>query len=434
MEASLPCGRDEVRIRIPDDAIVYESRYPAPSASAAELALEAVRNPIGAPPLAKCLRSRGEGDVVVVVSDVTRPIPYASFLPRLLEEIEAADVGRDEVLVLVATGMHRATTPAERREMFGELAGRCRIVDHDATDEENLLELPGASWSGARVRLNRCYVQAGFRMVTGLVEPHFMAGFSGGRKAVCPGLVGMESITRFHGEPFLSSPRARNGNLAGNPLHQEALSVARLAGADFSLNVVVNRQRQVVRAFAGELEAAHARACRFVSTCACPTVAARVHVAVSSSGGYPLDATFYQCVKAMVGCLPAIVQGGAAIVFGGCSEGIGSAEYAGLMKHYAGRWREFLDDIRKPGAFTRDQWEFQMQCRALAHLGQENLHFITDGLGRDELSQLSVNACAVEPGGVQAAVQGLLDELLEDGKTLAVFPEGPYCTPLRAEA
>jgi nickel-dependent lactate racemase len=424
-------GRDEFELSIPDQAEIFVSTYPAPTASAADLVREAIRGPLGAQPLCAALSSRRPGDVVVVVSDFTRPIPYHSFLPGLLAEIESAGVSRSEILILIATGMHRPSTEAERQEMFGrEIVGRYRIEDHRAEDDAGLATVPGRSASGAEIRLNRRFVEAGFRIVTGLVEPHFMAGFSGGRKGVCPGLSSLDTIRNFHGEPFLADPRATNAVLSGNPLHEESLSVARPAGVDFTLNIVLDKARRVVRAFAGGLESAHDAACAFVRSCAIRPVQRPADIVVTSSGGYPLDVTFYQCVKGFVSCLPAVRKGGTIIAFGGCAEGVGSPEYAELMRRYAGRWREFLADIRHPGVFTKDQWELQMQARALDKIGPQGLHFISDGLAAATLDTLTVTGHPAKLGGVGPVVQQILDRALAAGATLAVFPEGPYCVPL----
>ncbi len=430
MEVTFPYGKDEVVLEVPSRVAVYESRFPRPAAGAAATVLRAVRGPIAAAPLRKALGARRAGGVAIVVSDATRPVPYAGFLPDLLGEVEAAGVAREEITLLVATGMHRPTTLAEREEMYGQAAAEYRVVDHAGADEAALVELPGRSWAGSRVRLSRLYVEAGFRLLTGLVEPHFMAGFSGGRKAVCPGLCSLDAIRSFHGGEFMADPRARNANLAGNPCHEESLSIARMAPPDFCLNVVMNGDRQVVRAFAGGLEGAHAEACRFVCDCACPTVGAEADVVVTSSGGHPLDGTFYQCVKGLVSCLPAVRQGGTVISFGACSEGIGSPEYAGLMAAYAGRWRDFLADIRKPGAFMKDQWQLQLHARALEKVGQDSLHFVSDGLSQEDLAPLSVHGHAVEAGSVGKEVQELLDRSVAAGRGVAVIPEGPYCAPL----
>jgi lactate racemase len=431
MQTAFLCGRESITVNVPDGSAVYESSHPEPSAGADVLVARALVEPVGAPTLVQALRARRPGDVVIVVSDITRPIPYARFLPQMLARIESAGVPRAEILILIATGMHRPSTPAEHIEMFGaEVAAGYCIRDHNGESDAELVELPGASWSGARVRLNRHFVEAGFRITTGLVEPHFMAGFSGGRKAVCPGLAALETVRNFHGEAFLADPRACNANLVGNPLHEEALSVARMVGVDFTLGVVLDNERRVVRAFAGELEAAHAAACDFVRVCACPSVETPADVVITSSGGYPLDATFYQCIKGLVSCLPAVRDSGEIITFGGCSEGIGGAEYTAVMQRYADRWQDFVADIKRPEVFTKDQWQFQMHARTLAKVGQGGLHFITDGLPQAELARLSVAAHAVAAGAVQAELQRLADAAVAAGKTIAVFPEGPYCAPV----
>jgi len=430
MQLSFQCGTDILSLDLPDGTAVYESQFPAPTEPAHRAVLHAARSPLGLPPLRDVLSTRREGDVVVVVSDVTRPIPYARFLPSLLAEIEAAGVDRDEIVVLVATGMHRPSTPAEREEMYGSVARDYRVVDHEAENDDCLVELPGRSWSGAAVKLNRVYVEAGFRLVTGLVEPHFMAGFSGGRKSICPGLCSLETVCNFHGYAFLADPRACNGVLEGNPCHEEAVSVARLVPPDFSLNVVLNRDRQVVRAFAGDLTAAHRKACEFVRDCACPPVQDEADVVVTSCGGYPLDATFYQCVKGIVAAQPLVRRDGAVIAFAGCSEGIGGDEHVALMRRYSGRWQEFLEDIAQPGVFTKDQWELQMQARVLEKIGQDNLHFITDGLSEADLADCSVNGRHSAPGEVRAVAQDAIDHFAASNARFAALPEGPYCTPV----
>ena len=430
MKVKALSGRNEIELRIPDEAELFVSSYPASTTPAVTLALNAVREPIGCPPLRETLLARRPENVVVVVSDITRPVPYRDFLAPLLGEIASAGISRDNILVLIATGMHRPSTGAERLEMFGEeVVLRYRIEDHRAEDNLGLAAVAGRSASGMSIRLNRRFVEAEFRIVTGLVEPHFMAGYSGGRKAVCPGLASLDTIQRFHGEKFLADPKAANTVLAGNPLHEESLSIARAAGVDFSLNVVLDGGRRLIRAYAGALEPAHEAACAFVRTCAAWPVRHPADVVLTSSGGHPLDGTFYQCVKGFVSCLPAVRPGGTIIAFGGCAEGLGSREYIGLLEKYSGRFADFLADIRAPGVFTRDQWELQMQARALARVGTKGLHFVTDGLSAEAMAALTLTGHRADPGGVGPAVQAVLDRILEPGMTLAVFPEGPYCVP-----
>jgi nickel-dependent lactate racemase len=210
-----------------------------------------------------------------------------------------------------------------------------------------------------------------------------------------------------------------------------------MAGVDFSLNVVLDSARRVVRAFAGEIEAAHEAACRFVRGAACPRVERPADVVVTSCGGSPLDATFYQCVKGLVSCLPAVKPGGTIIALAGCSEGVGSPEYSGLMRRYSGAWRRFLDDIRRPGFFVKDQWQFQMHARALEKVGEEKIIFITPGLGREELRTLSVSGIHA-PGGASAVAREV-GEAIErarraGARSFAAIPDGPYCAPMAGAA
>ncbi|MDI6809134.1 MAG: nickel-dependent lactate racemase [Candidatus Eisenbacteria bacterium] len=431
MKTQLLYASGAVEVTVPDGATVYSSSYPRPPAPPNDIVMEAIRNPIGSQALGTMLKKRRPGDVVIVVSDITRPIPYARFLKAMIEEIVSAGVPREEILILIGTGTHRPSSAAERRGMFGEeICSSYRILDHKADDDSELVELEGKSWSGSRIKLNRHLVRAGFRIITGLVEPHFMAGFSGGRKAICPGLVSMEMLRSFHGYEFLANPLAQNGQLDDNPCHLEALSVARSTGVDFTLNIVLNQKRQIVRTFAGELDASHRAACDSVRTYACPKVEFEHDVVLTSCGGYPLDTTFYQCVKGMVSCLPAVKDGGAVISLGSCSEGVGSPDYRAMMFEYSGRWREFLNHIRANPEVRKDQWELQMQARALEKVGDGNLYFATEGLATDEVNKLSMRAVRVRDCGVRTAVQELLDRLVGKETSLAVIPEGPYCTPI----
>jgi len=419
-----------IEIRVPDDATVYRTSYMEPKNDARKLVQNALRNPVNSPPLSEMLKKSGVRTVVIVVSDITRPIPYADFLDSVLVEIEDAGVPKDNIIILIATGMHRPSTAAEKEYMFGpEVCERYRIVDHRADKRDELLKIKGTSKAGRPIELNRHFVEADFRIVTGLVEPHFMAGFSGGRKAICPGLCSLETVKALHSFTFLDNPSARNGNLEGNPLHYESLSIARKADAGFCINLVVDRKHRVVEAVAGDLEASHDTTCRLVSKHACPPVEKEKDVVLTSSGGLPLDATFYQCVKGMVSCLPAVKKGGVVISIGSCFEGIGSSDYKNIMYEYSGRWKDFLGHIQNNYSIIKDQWQFQMQTKALQHVGDENLIFVTDRLGAPDLARLNVNGINASEGSVQQEVQKLLDGFIKEGRSVAVIPEGPYCAP-----
>jgi nickel-dependent lactate racemase len=434
LKTAIRYHRGFVSIDVPDNAIVYASRYPSPIKERTRAVIHALRKPIGSPSLSVMIKAKTPRTVIVVVSDITRPVPYKDILPPLLKEITGAGVKKENITLLIANGMHRPSTRAERVEMFGSrVTKEFRIIDHEAGRESDLVLLKGKSAYGANVKINRHFINADFRITTGLVEPHFMAGFSGGRKAICPGIASLETLRQFHGERFINSRYANNGVLKNNPLHREASSVAELAGVDFCVNAVMDSERRLVGLFAGALTASHEAAMKFAAKCACPVVRKPADIVITGSGGYPLDTTFYQCGKGYVGCLPAVKKNGVIIALGGCTEGVGSPEYEGTLIKYSCKMDRFLVDIKKPECFVKDQWQVQMQARALAKVGQKKLHFFTHGLTADRLKYLSVNGHADATGSqIGKAIQSLLAESFKAGMIVAVFPEGPYCAPVES--
>lgn len=428
MQAEISYHTSALTLDFPEASRIYRTSYDTPAASGAELVLKALRNPIRAEGLRASIKKRPHRRMVIAVSDITRPIPYRSFLPAFLDEIESTGIDRQSITLLIAAGMHRPSTPAERESMFGrEITDRYTILDHDAAGEMTILA--GTSHSGARVKLNRIMAEADYKIVIALVEPHFMAGFSGGRKTLCPGLACLDTIKNFHGYHFLSHPQASAAVLEGNPCHAEALSVARLAGVDFSLNLVVNHEREIVKAFAGDLCEAHTRACDYVRTRACPVVETEADVVVTGCGGYPLDATYYQCVKALVTALPCVKEGGAMLAAGGCTEGIGSQSYEEMLRTYGNDFPRFLEDIRRSSTIAKDQWQIQVQTRIYEKTGLENIRFFTQGIAAGHSAFLGATIVEASAESITAQLQKSVDDLAGRGCTFAVIPEGPYCAP-----
>ena len=431
MRIGLHYGNDELTLTLPEDCIIYRSSYKKTHKSGSELLLESLEDPVSSNSLGELLKRRNKGKVVIVVSDITRPIPYHEFLPELISTIEASGVNKEEILILVATGMHRATTHAEHLKMFGQfIVENYTIVDHNCENADGLQQLEESSWSGSKVRLNKQYMQAGFRIVTGLVEPHFMAGFSGGRKTICPGLVDLETVQKFHGYAFLSHPNASSAVMEDNPCNMENTSVARLCPPHFAVNVVLDKNKKINTIISGELFSSHQKAVEYVKGACCPTVSEQADLAITSSGGYPLDATFYQCVKGFVNCLSAIKENGEIISFGGCTEGIGSLEYNAIMKKYSENYQQFIEDIKGDCFFIKDQWQFQMHIKVLEKIGQENLHFYTSNIPMEDVSMLSVNPHCVSADRIESSIQDQIDKAVAARKRIAIFPEGPYCSPI----
>lgn len=431
MKIKFKYGKENLFLNVPQDSIVYSSNYPKEDKSGSVLLIRSISAPISCKPLKYLLAQKRKGHVVIVVSDITRPIPYKSFLPTLIECLLKEGIAKEAIRLLVATGMHRASTLEEKKEMFGEyIVENFLIIDHNVEDEANLSTLPKKSWSGATIKLNRHYIEAGFRIITGLVEPHFMAGFSGGRKSICPGLASLETIQKFHGYQFLSDPKAANAVLEGNPCHLENTSIAKICPPDFGINIILDQNKQLHKIISGDPFISHEATINYLKNKCCRKVTQPVDLIVTSCGGYPLDATFYQCVKGFVNCLPALKEHGSIIAFGSCTEGIGSPEYQSLMKQYSNSVDTFLENIKNNRFFIKDQWQFQMHIRVLKKIGLQNLHFYTTGLSEENLKHLSVHSHSVTRDKLEYSMQQHIDNAIKLGKNIAVLPEGPYCSPI----
>jgi len=427
-------GQTGCTVRVPASADVLEGKAVPAMADPAAAVKAALAQPIGCPPLAQLLAAKRPATVAITISDITRPVPNKAFLPPLLETLNACGIADSRIVIIIGTGMHRPSTPAEREILIGrQIAGRVEVIDHTADRRETLVRVAdgGVATGGAAgsppVSVHRRFVEADFRIVTGYIEPHFMAGFSGGRKGVCPALVDLATIQRFHGYRTLSDPRAENGVLDGNPCHAESLRVARAVGVDFLLNVAITRDRRVAAVFAGDLEAAHLAGCKQVAEWTSAVVSEPYDMVVTNGGGYPLDQTFYQTVKGQVTALPALQSGSVLLQISHCGEQLGSAAYTDLMLRWDNDWRGFLAHIAASGSTELDQWELQMQARVLERIGIEGLWFVSDGIPADIQEHIAVTPIlghAPAPQRLQAAI----DRYAADHPLarVAVIPDGPY--------
>ena len=419
MQVRLEYGRTGLDVQLPDEnlqkCLGYQPADPVSDpGSAVRLALS---EPIGSPPLAEL--ARGCRTACVVISDVTRPVPNATLLPPILETLEQSGVPREGILILVATGLHRPNLGDELVEMVGrEVADGYRIENHDGRDLDAHEHL-GQSPRGVPVWIDRRYVQADLKITTGLIEPHFMAGFSGGRKLVCPGLAALETIKVWHGPDFLEHPNARMGCLQGNPVHEENTWIARRAGCDFIVNTVLDQQRRILRVVAGDMEAAFVKGTAFVRRLVTDTLPEPVDVVVTSSAGYPLDTTFYQSVKGMVAAMEVVKPGGTVILAASMSEGIGSPEFQSLFDDNPSL-DAFMERIvdKQQGYFVMDQWQLEELAKVRR---KARVKVVTDGLPAEVLQRLFVETAP----SVEAAVAESLAEY-GPGATLAAIPKGPY--------
>ncbi|MDW8368024.1 MAG: nickel-dependent lactate racemase, partial [Abditibacteriales bacterium] len=289
---------------------------------------------------------------------------------------------------------------------------------HARADEEQ--QFIGETSNGAPAFIDRTYLQADLKILTGLIEPHLMAGYSGGRKLVCPGIAGWRTIKVFHSPALLEHPRATNGVLDGNPVHQMSLEIARMAGADFILNVTLDEPRRITGVFAGEMETAHLAGVEAVNKMVKVDIGAPADIVVTTSAGYPLDTTFYQAIKGLVGALPAVKQGGTLIMAASLSEGLGSAEFAQLCLQM-GSVEAFTQKLLDPDFFVFDQWQAEELVKVLRHC---EVMIYSDGVDHDTLRQ-----CLVTPiDSVEDGIRYALDKHGRDARII-VIPEGPYVLP-----
>jgi nickel-dependent lactate racemase len=358
-----------------------------------------------------------------VISDSTRAVPTGIILGQLLPEIGSYGISRDSITILVATGLHRPNTTGELKRMVGEdIVDEYRIINHDARDRSSC-DYIGKTKRGTPVILNKIYIESDFRILTGLIEPHFMAGFSGGRKAICPGISYMDMFKHFHGPPILESPMSDNAILGGNPFHEESTEIAKMAGADFIINVTINKNKQVTGIFCGDLEDAFYAGADFCRQNSTFDIESQADIVVTSAGGYPLDCNLYQSVKGMVGATPAVKDGGMIIIAAKCVEEIGSQEFVELITEEKDLG-SFMKKISDPEFFKIDQWELEMLVKARK---KAEIYLYSDCL--ENCSCNIPEDTLVRIGSVEEAVQKGL-ERYGPHATISVIPEGPYTIPV----
>jgi nickel-dependent lactate racemase len=420
MRFKLDYGRTGLDVELPDDRVVGPLEIkPAPPLDDPAAAVESVlAQPTGSAPLAEL--ARGRESACVLVCDITRPVPNELILKPLLRTLEWSGIRRDRITILVATGLHRPNLGAELVEMLGvEIPQRYRIENHHGTVREEHAFL-GTTPKGVPVWLDSRYTEADLKIATGLIEPHLMAGYSGGRKLICPGIAHLDTVKVWHGPDFLEHPMADCGILDGNPVHEENTRIARMAGCDFIVNVAMDSDRCVTKVVAGDMEAAFLEGVRFVERIVRAEVCEPVDVVVTSSAGYPLDTTFYQAVKGLTGALPIVKQGGTIILAASLSEGVGSPEFRRCMQE-----NDSLESFRRrilgKDYFVMDQWQLEELAKVRR---RARVKVVSDGLDADTLRSCFVEAAP----SVESAVRDSLAEYGSQAR-VAVIPKGPYVLP-----
>lgn len=421
---SLRYGRGEIEFSVPPSTGVTVIRKPPMTALAnpAESVAWALDHGVNSSPLAEI--AGGARSACVAICDITRPVPNGLFLRPLIERLHDGGIPLDRITVLVATGLHRPNEGAELAELIGDpwVQKNCRVLNHFARNDAEHVDLGTTSTRGTVVKIDRRFVEADVRIATGLVEPHFMAGYSGGRKVIAPGLAHVETITTFHSARFMANPAAANCNLTGNPLHEEQLEIVRMIGGALAINTVINEDRQLAMINYGEILESHHQAVTYVREYCEVGVPQRFSTVVTSAAGYPLDKTYYQTVKGMVGAINVLKPGGDLIIASECEEGMGSREFVNAQRRLVQSGpNAFLEAISRKSHADIDEWQTQMQLLPM-RIG--NLYLYSDKLSRADRALTGVQC-------VDSLDQAVRDSLQrqEDPPSLAVIPEGPYVIP-----
>ena len=412
MQAELLCGQDTIPVAVPETATLLEMK-PASRLSDPEAAVSlALDQPIGSPPLAEL--AKGKNTACIVISDITRPVPNRLILPPMLQTLEQAGIHRDKITILIATGMHRPNLGQELETLVGpDIKRNYRIVNHECRKAEDYREIDRIE--GAPIEINVHYLDADLKILTGLIEPHFYAGYSGGRKAILPGISSYETMKFMHSYQVIDHPRVANCVLDGNIFHEYGLRVTKSAGADFILNVVINTSRELCGVFGGHYDQAHRKGCAMVRDHSVVEVDNQADLVITSGGGAPLDATLYQVSKGLTCAKDVLKKGGTIVITAECSEGLGSAEFCGIMQSVCSPG-EFFEHYCEPENFVIDQWCAQNIYQALDHAGE--VYIYSPGLSREDLAKTGM----IKVEDVQATV----DRLLPTHPRVIVSPDGPY--------
>jgi nickel-dependent lactate racemase len=428
MKIELKYGREGLLVDLADDLDVTVIKKPSmPVIEDSETAVvQALDNPVGTPSLRTLAETANSA--AIAICDITRPVPNSLFLRPMIEQLIGGGISANAITVIVATGLHRPNLGAELEELIGDswVLRQVKVVNHYARDDDAHVLVGKTKTRGSVIRLDRRFVNADLRIVTGLVEPHFMAGYSGGRKVIAPGLAHAETITTFHNARFMGDPLATSCNLHGNPLHEEQVELVGMVGGALALNTVINEDRNLSFINFGEVLESHTEAVSFAGQYCRVAVPRKYQTVLTSSAGYPLDKTYYQTVKGMVAAMDILAPGGDLIVASEISEGMGSAEFIAAQRRLLSMGRDtFLDTLREQDHAKVDEWQTQMQLKPMA-VG--NVQLFSGGLDPADRPLTGVQV-------IHSIEEAIDNSVRRTGDTaVAVIPEGPYVVPVYQSA
>ena len=409
-------GRSSIEVVVPEGFTCHElrSRRAVAVPNETEAVSTALEHPIASESLADL--ARGKSTAAISVCDITRPAPNHITLPPLLARLHQAGITKENILILIATGLHRAATREEVDIIVGpEIAANYRVVSHNARASEEH-RFVGETRRGTPVFVDERFVSADLHITLGFVEQHLMLGFSGGRKLIVPGLAAQETIKVIHSPRFIREPLATEGSIQGNPLHEELLECARMVRHDFIVDVALTKERKIAGVFAGNPVKAHAAGVEFVDKTCLEEIDEPADVVITSAAGFPLDLTFYQSVKGITAATHLAKPGGKILMVAECSEGMGSPEFASMIRQMGG-FPEYRDEVRDAPVEV-DRW--QVEKLALAGV-QNEVYFYAPGVTKEELGRLGARAFKTLDEAIAAMLRGL-----PPYARITLVPEGPY--------
>jgi nickel-dependent lactate racemase len=412
----LAYGKEGLDVEVPQENLTKVLSVDAgrPLEDPEEAVRQSLSTTLGGPPLAE-LAERAR-TACIVVCDITRPAPNKIVLPAMLKILEEHGIEPKNITILIATGLHRPSTPEELELILGQsIVRRHTLAQHHARNFEEHLHL-GETSRKTRVYIDKRYCEADLKITVGFIEPHLMAGFSGGRKMVAPGCAGEETIKALHSPLFLDDPRCCEGSLDRNPLHQDLLEIARLAGHDFITDVCLDADRRITGVFSGDPREAHEAGVAAVRSFVRATIERPADIVVTTSAGFPLDLTYYQAIKGMTAAMPVVKKGGTLILAAECSEGLGSDSFKSMATAFPSA-DSFQDWIHQHPVEI-DQWQLQECAKAARHA---DVVLVSRGIKEEEKKGLFVKSAKSVEEAIRMAFQKSGSQA-----SLAVIPRGPY--------
>ncbi len=419
MQIELAYGKNGLTIELDDqwDITVLEPENVPGLKYPLQAVKQSLRQPFQAVPLKELVSK--DKTIGIIFNDITRATPNHIILPAILDEIN--HIPKENITFFNALGTHRKNTVQELESMIPkEIVDNYRIIQNDCLDKQTQVRI-GKTSAGNDIYINKLLMACDVKILTGFIEPHFFAGFSGGGKAIMPGMAGLETILRNHGASMIDDPNSIWGEIDKNPIQQEIREAAKQAGADFIVNVTMNRDHEITAVFAGDLEAAHDAGCDFAKQSAMKAVDEPFDIVLTTNSGYPLDQNLYQSVKGMSAAAKVLKQGGAIIIASECSDGIPDHGLYKQLLLNANSPDEILETVRQPDFLKQDQWQIQKQALIQK---KTDVHIYTDNLSPSLIKSLLLEPCT----DIKETI-GILLEKYQTFSKIGVLPQGPLTIP-----